>query len=194
MGQRLNLEIRANGKPLANCYMHWSAYTLSAGEIVKDILNSNHIFDEPTVETAIILIQEGSPAAGIGITDIEEAKKILPLQLCVPAVDRNEGIIAITESGMDQNRDWAEGTVVIDIVKHEINFDVWFEFDDEDDWGAEKPIKYCWTTSKMDCMALAYDEFSEFVHAVKEFLDKSQQQDFIPVYVFSDGSKYLPIY
>ena len=35
MGQRLNLEIRKKGKPLANAYYHWSAYTGSSYALVE---------------------------------------------------------------------------------------------------------------------------------------------------------------
>ena len=46
MGQRLNIQIEANDtntnetKVLANCYYHWSGYTSSAMELVKEIVDS----------------------------------------------------------------------------------------------------------------------------------------------------------
>ena len=39
MGERLNLEIRYNNKPLANSYYHWSGYTRSALELTENILD-----------------------------------------------------------------------------------------------------------------------------------------------------------
>lgn len=42
MGQRLNIEMKTKGKVVANCYYHWSAYTMTALQLTKEIIGGKH--------------------------------------------------------------------------------------------------------------------------------------------------------
>lgn len=54
MGQRLNIEIKSKGKVVANCYYHWSAYTMSALQLTKEIIsNFDSIQDNDDIKRAV---------------------------------------------------------------------------------------------------------------------------------------------
>ena len=45
MGQRLNVEMIANGESLVNAYFHWSAYTDEALSILQEIIKTQKKID-----------------------------------------------------------------------------------------------------------------------------------------------------
>ena len=45
MGQRLNIEMVANGESLVNVYFHWSAYTDEALSILQEIIKIQEKLD-----------------------------------------------------------------------------------------------------------------------------------------------------
>lgn len=129
MGQRLNVEIWNNGKVLANAYYHWSAYTESAAEIVCDALNyinSNPIQDDNDLLYAIRILE----ATGAGLTDreIEHAKTIPALdgETFAECGGRNEGLIAISDEGISETRDWQEGAAHIYLDEKRVSFRVFW--------------------------------------------------------------------
>jgi len=119
MGQRLNIEICNNTETLANAYYHWSAYTSSALELTRRIIEAYN--DMPKIENdlklAVMLLQ----ATGAGASEKEQERILLDGRFCgisfAEAVDRDNGLLAVTEEGMAETRDWAEGTVTINIEK-----------------------------------------------------------------------------
>ena len=76
-------------------------------------------------------------STGAGINDVErnyiladpELSKYLPINDCI---DRNEGILSITQEGMQNTRYWEEGRVTIDIGKRTILFRVYWELTKEE--------------------------------------------------------------
>ena len=72
-------------------------------------------------------------STGAGLTELEMAKANdeFPGESFTPAVDRNEGLLAFTQEGMDETRGWAEAGVVIDIVHETVNFNVFSYYKDE---------------------------------------------------------------
>lgn len=129
MGQRLNVEIWNNGKALANAYYHWSAYTGSSAEITNTALNyinSNPIQDDNYLLYAIRILE----ATGAGLTkdEVEYAKKISALDGATFAECncRIEGLLAISKDGIQETRNWQEGTVFIFLDEKRISFRVFF--------------------------------------------------------------------
>ena len=149
MGQRLNIEICNNTRTLANAYYHWGAYTDSALEYTAEIIDAYHnlsgqITDE--LQLAVKLLE----ATGAGIT-VEEKERI-PYDPDFDfsdinfssAIDRNEGLIAVTEKGMEETRSWEEGRVTINIEEANFCFDVVSYYDKDEyveDYGVESLLK-----------------------------------------------------
>lgn len=136
MGQRLNIEIVSNGKLLANAYYHWDAYTGISLRRTGAILDKLNAIQEPIkddLDLAIKLLE--STGAGINAEERNyiladpELSKYLPINDCV---DRNEGILSITQKGMQDTRYWEECRVTIDISKRTVVFRVYLELTKEE--------------------------------------------------------------
>ena len=124
MGQRLNIQIEANDtdtnetKVLANCYYHWSGYTSSAMELVNEMVNSGvynlDILDP--VEKAIRLLE----ATGAGLAEDELTDTYNTPKYKV-STNRNDGLIAISEEGINNVAEWEESRVTINLTTGSIN-------------------------------------------------------------------------
>ncbi len=140
MGQRLNIQIEANDtdtnetKVLANCYYHWSGYTSSAMELVKEMLDSGiynlDILDP--VEKAIRLLE--ATGAGLAMYELTETYNTPKYNV---SSDRNKGLIAISEEGTSRVAEWEESRVTINLTTSSINmsdmvYDVTDEFNKEE--------------------------------------------------------------
>lgn len=136
MGQRLNIEIVKNGKVLANSYYHWSGYSNTAVNLTEEIINyydyvKKYQLDDTCNDKDILFAIRLLEKTGAGIYDIEKARGILEnhnikLNVCK---GRNEGIIEITQKGINENRSWEEARVSIDIEKQIIDFNVFDEYE-----------------------------------------------------------------
>lgn len=125
MGQRLNLEIHKDGEVLANAYYHWSGYTSSSIELTKEVLKHvDQIKEDNEIVYAIRLLE----ATGAGLTDDELpfVQKIAPEKEFKIAINRNRGLIAISEEGIEETRRWEEGRVEVDLSNQTVNFNVCF--------------------------------------------------------------------
>lgn len=126
MGQRLNIEIVNGETSLANAYYHWSAYTKSALYLTKEIIDAFYGRSEPiSLKMAVELLE----ATGAGVSENEEEeirkqpKKFghIKFNQCI---DRNEGLLHVTEAGKASVRSWEEGRVTIDLSTETFCFDV----------------------------------------------------------------------
>ena len=134
MGQRLNVEIFANGESLVNAYFHWSAYTDEALSILQEIIKTQEkidILDEiknmPLDKKAIYLLI----SIGAGITPEDMRLNKYP-DIWIKAINRNEGLINISKEQKEICRTWEEGRITIDIVEKTFDFDVFFRFSKEE--------------------------------------------------------------
>jgi len=123
MGQRLVINIIKDNERIANIYYHWSAYTVSALYEAKRLIDSG-IFDEEctTKELQLNLIRQIEGFGGCigGGKDSEEYQKIcdmFPNETFKETGSRNEGLIALSEDGMDSLESWAEGILDINLDK-----------------------------------------------------------------------------
>ena len=127
MGQRLNVEIVAGDRLLANCCMHWSAYTGSAMEIGKIIIAEVKkfavIIDTPKLAVSLL------KASLLGALPDEETIRMLDLPTNKSPIDRNRGIISATEQGMKSTRFWEEGRITIDTIRRSVVFQNWYLYD-----------------------------------------------------------------
>lgn len=134
MGQRLVINITANDTVLANAYFHWDGYTQCAIEhtckliALQEWLEKLEEYGQVTLDKRAIFMLE---FLGAGITPEDFHLKTYP-DIWIPAKDRNEGLIQVSEEQIKYAEDWAEGLVVIDIVNKTVDFDVFFYYDEGD--------------------------------------------------------------
>ena len=133
MGERLNLEIKSNGKAQANAYYHWSGYTSSSYYMAKEaIANIDRIKVEDPILRAIRILE--TTGAGLPQYEKEEAKKLFPNEKFAPCEGRNDGLIAISKEGMKETRQWEEARVTIDLDKEMVIFNAWWK-ESKKDWN-----------------------------------------------------------
>lgn len=165
MGQKLVISVYENldvdtypDNPIAKIYYHWSAYTVSAFEEAKRLLDT-YYFDEDISKISDIRVRllRSVEKHGGGITgglEGDEIKRIKKAeQLCVPIslancecknISRSNGLIAFTEAGMEDMQEYSEGdldlilgsdiddaTVINYVYSHYDNFDEVKEFNDD---------------------------------------------------------------
>lgn len=147
MGQRLDVEIKNGETELANCYYHWSAYTSSALEITRMIIDAYYDSNEIVgVKMAVNLLEQtGGGVNAEERSNIEKEPEKFGYITFKEASDRNEGLISVTKHGMEETREWEEGRVTIDLDSETFCFDVlWYyseeEYNDEFDEAYNTPI------------------------------------------------------
>lgn len=191
MGQRLNIEIMSGEKTLANAYYHWSAYTASAAELTKIILKTHVDAAEPLIWQAIHLLE----ATGAGVPGDERyrilQKEVLPedeIDHLQPCIDRNRGLIAITEEGIRVTRIWEEGRVTIHLDSKTVDFNVFFyldpvEFEKEYEGKVETLPVFDRQTE-----AIPFDKFHTFYdwatnkESMRDYYDKTSCLVISPIY------------
>ena len=130
MGQRLVIQIKDGETNLANAYYHWSAYTGSAAELTKEILDKiDEVYEgfTPVQKAVWLLYETGARFAPDEIALIEsENIDIEQFSFAIDdkEVNRNDGLLCVSNKGMDENTYWEEGRVEIDITNRTVNFDV----------------------------------------------------------------------
>lgn len=178
MGQRLNIEIKENGKVLANAYYHWSGFTSSSLELTELILtNINSVKYKDKTVKAIKLLE----TTGAGLTDIERSfgqKTIKDYSTYdfAECTGRNDGLISISEKGIEITQLWEDARVEINLDSETVKFDAIQRYTKEEyiknyeDYGKGKydelpihPIKF---------ENIPFDKFSEFNKMMRELIYK----------------------
>lgn len=173
MGERLNLEIRQGGELLANAYYHWSAYTRSALDLTEIVLKElPKINESDPVVKAIRLLEATN--AGLTPPEKEYAKQHLkgfdPTQF-QDAIDRNEGLIAISEEGMAETQRWQEGYVTIHLDNQLVELGVCWFIEDKEEYCDD----YEETEEEYEALPVYSRDISEFsfneIQEVKTFVE-----------------------
>lgn len=135
MGQRLNIEIWNGNKCLANAYYHWSAYTDTAADLVEIILGKiKDRQEQPSVYYAIKLLE----ATGAGLEN--DTERNYAIEVCntddfARAINRNEGLIAVTEDEINATRRWEEYRTTIYLDQRRVNFEVIGVYRNQYEWS-----------------------------------------------------------
>lgn len=133
MGQRLNIQIQREEEIIANAYYHWSAYTMSSLRLLVMIEDKwEELSSEPDDLIRAVRLLE---TTGAGLTDEElKSMELKRPHFSTPklAVSRNDGLIAISVQGIHETIDWAEGTAIISLEDGSVLFNVFDEYDDEE--------------------------------------------------------------
>lgn len=132
MGQRLVVTINFQGQDLAKIYYHWSAYTYSAlletKKIIDCIYNHN---DETERELQLRLIRfcennGGGITGNRGLNEFQYIQNLYPNEeFKSEGIDRNDGLIALSEKGMADLQSWSEGDVYINLDTDQVDFCVY---------------------------------------------------------------------
>lgn len=135
MGQRLNIEIRKDDKILANAYYHWSGYASSSlkltSKILKNIDNVN--FDNDVVKAVKLLEVTG---AGLTKSELDFLNDNMRNTAFKGAIDRNNGLIAISEKGISNTQFWEEAKVEIHLDTKNIKLNLYYDIE-ENDYNAD---------------------------------------------------------
>lgn len=120
MGQRLVINIiTRDGDVLANAYYHWSAYTMSALEIIKSLIESNSYLEYSALKNlehndkvtyAINMLAEtGASLSKYSREYVKTFSKNIS-EDAFSSPDRNEGLIGVGNE-INNLASWAESTV-----------------------------------------------------------------------------------
>ena len=136
MGQRLVVTVRKNEEDICKIYYHWSAYTMSAldeARKIVDVIYNNE--DETTRDLQLRLIRfceqnGGCIDGGCDSAEYECIQDIFPNEHFKEDGSRSDGLIAISRQGMDDLQKWSEGDLTIDLDEERIYNNVLFCYDD----------------------------------------------------------------
>lgn len=136
MGQRLVITIKKGEQELAKGYYHWSAYTVSALATLLEVLSGYDEYvdavkgkEHEDILLATRMLEASQ--AGVCVDDLEYVQKTYPNIEFKPYIDRNFGLIALSEEKMRNFDCWSEGDVIIDLNSKTICFGVLFESSDD---------------------------------------------------------------
>lgn len=121
MGQRLVLTVTQNGEDIAKIYYHWSAYSISALQEAKNIIDvlyddTNKIKDLKLRLIKFLEQNGGGIDGGEGSSEWKYIKQLYPKETFKKdGISRNQGLIALSEDGMESMQSWSEGDVYIDL-------------------------------------------------------------------------------
>lgn len=179
MGQRLNIEIHENGKCLANAYYHWSGYTEDALSLTQKILDyfPSRKNKDGWICAYELLYYTGARFAPDELVRIgidENIARALGME-----ANRNNGLIAVSEEGIEETRYWEEGRVEIDIGNNAINFSVLTKY---------KPYDFAWDDARyidvpFDNHHIPFNSFNEF----KSYFDEVEHK----LYAFRNGEPLM---
>lgn len=145
MGQRLVIQNQINGESVNVIYYHWSAYTESSIEELKEFANRLSVnyknrsdsFSAMLTDAGRKLIEKldnGSltnnekidlfnlityfSVSGTGASDKDSLKYLSQFTNDTNRqnVSRNEGLLAITEDNQEDTLGWSEGTLIVDWI------------------------------------------------------------------------------
>lgn len=140
MGQRLVITIHAFNEDIAKIYYHWSAYTTSALQEAKDIIDNVNWFDATSKDELILRItrQLEECGGGVNIRDRKAFKKKYPNETFKDDINRNYGLIAITDDGMGELEYWSEGDLTIDFDEETVYNEVMFTYVSDEEFRQER--------------------------------------------------------
>ena len=138
MGQRLNITIWNGETRLANGYYHWSGYTNSAFHILNETIHAINLGYAKIESDPYLYALRLLEFTGAGLTDEEfvHMQTSYPNLMAIKAKDRNHGLIAVSNPGMNDTEMWEEARINIYIDSKTFDFDVfgYIPYEDFEDW------------------------------------------------------------
>lgn len=162
MGQRLVVTISADNEPKMKIYYHWSAYTISAFDELKtlwDIIKPLKRAGKTTEEILLGIIHglegnvdeahkkwleanypglvrscHGGIDGGKDSDEWEYITSLYPNETFSTDVDRNNGLVAMSDKGMDEMQSLSEGNAGIDIDSETFYNDINWPYHGKEDY------------------------------------------------------------
>jgi len=143
MGQRLIISIETMGESIAKLYYHWSAYTASALDETKKVVDYIYNHNDETIKELQLRLVRFCETNGGGIrgdeAEFEYVQNMFPNETFkTEGYSRNYGLIALSENGMADLQSWSEGDVIINLDDDEINFGVYACYEDFEEYVSER--------------------------------------------------------
>lgn len=140
MGQRLVITVHAFDEDIATIYYHWSAYTTSALQEAKDIIDNVDWFNSSNKDELILRITKHleSCGGGVFVDDRKLFEEKYPDEKFDDDVSRNDGLIAISEETMERMQDWAQGDMTIDFDTEKVYNDVMFTYESDEEFKQDR--------------------------------------------------------
>lgn len=142
MGQRMVCTVKKNQEDICKLYYHWSAYTVSALMETRDIIQWIDECEDDDLVLHLIRCAEqngGGIQNGVDGNEWNYISRLYPdcAFKCEP-INRNNGLIAVSEEGMAEMQRWSEGDVEIDIDSRTVNFTVFGGYDSLEEYETER--------------------------------------------------------
>lgn len=121
MGQRLVITINQYGEDIAKLYYHWSAYSLSALQEARDVINVLYDDENKIKDLRLRLIRfceqnGGGIRGGEGSDEWKYITQLYPNEIFKKEnISRNSGLIALSQDGMEDFQGWSEGDIYIEL-------------------------------------------------------------------------------
>ena len=143
MGQRLVVTINNDGREIAKIYYHWSAYSYSALQRVQRIVHCIYDHNDETEKELLLRLIRFCELSGGGIRgdekEFEYIKAMYPGEkFKEDGYSRNDGLIALSESGMADLQNWSEGDVDICIDRDVIHNTVYCYYENIEEYNEER--------------------------------------------------------
>ena len=140
MGQRLVITVHAFDEDIAKIYYHWSAYTTSALQEAKDIIDKVDWFNSTDKDELILRITrylEGCDG-GVDVDDRTLFEERYPCEKFSDDINRSYGLIAISEDSMAQQENLSEGDLTIDFDAEKVYNEVMFTYVSDEEFKQER--------------------------------------------------------
>lgn len=146
MGQRLVISVYASKeikRPLAKIYYHWSAYTISALMIARNLineLNNENLAHITDIKLKLIRAVEN---LGGGIdgkdTEFRHIENMYPNEkFKTDGYSRNNGLIALSSKNMNSMQGYSDGNLNIYLEEKEIQNYVLFGYENIKDYNEDR--------------------------------------------------------
>lgn len=131
MGQRLVITVRKDYEEIAKIYFHWSAYSVSALTEAKRLIDYLEYNKDSMKDLRFKLVQYveskgGCIQGGEGSQEWEYITSLFPNNKFKTTGSRNDGLIALSQRGMDDLQGWSEGDILIDLDDEVITNEVYW--------------------------------------------------------------------
>lgn len=177
MGQRLNLEIKKGDKVLANAYYHWGGFTGSAIHICYDAIK--YLKKDKSANDLTRAVQ-ALITTGATLTEPEwEALQKMDTggRIFVKPIsaDRNDGLIAVSEKGIEETQYWGEQHIYIYLDKNTVDVYPAFWANSLEQYKEDYPKAAELVEMEFDPYELPFDQFDEFI----AFCESSEVHDWL---------------
>lgn len=170
MGQRLVITVDMDGEDICKIYYHWSAYSLSALYRVRDLIPVLGKEGDTVLNiTRFLESQGGGIDEGTSGKEYEAFKEKYPDEEFSDDVNRNEGLIAITQAGMDDMQGWSEGDITINLDDDMIYNDVIWHCESGylKEWEKDTKEKPEVTKLSCDIFKFSFGDISKIIREVE---------------------------